>query len=56
LPAGGSAVHAGGYVNADLHREEEIANCLTHGFGLLLSIAGLVVLVTFAALRSDAWL
>jgi len=36
-------------------REEEIANCLTHGFGLLLSIAGLVVLVTFAALRSDAW-
>jgi hemolysin III len=36
-------------------REEEIANCLTHGLGLLLSIAGLVVLVTFAALRSDAW-
>jgi hemolysin III len=36
-------------------QEEEIANCLTHGLGLLLSIAGLVVLVTFAALRSDAW-
>jgi hemolysin III len=36
-------------------REEEIANCLTHGVGLLLSIAGLIVLVTFVALRSDAW-
>ena len=36
-------------------QEEEIANCLTHGLGWLLSIAGLVVLVTFAALRSDAW-
>ena len=36
-------------------RGEEIANSLTHGLGLLLSIAGLAVLVTFAALRSDAW-
>jgi hemolysin III len=36
-------------------RGEEIANSLTHGLGLLLSVAGLAVLVTFAALHSDAW-
>lgn len=34
---------------------EEIANSATHGLGILLSIAGLAVLVTLAALRSDAW-
>jgi hemolysin III len=34
---------------------EEVANSVTHGIGLLLSIAGLVVLVTFAAMRSDTW-
>ncbi len=34
---------------------EEIANSLTHGFGLLLSVAGLVVLVVLAALRGTAW-
>jgi len=37
-------------------REEEIANCLTHGFGLLLSIRRTGCARTFAALRSDAWL
>jgi len=36
-------------------RGEEIANSLTHGVGLALSIAGLGVLVTFAALWGDAW-
>ncbi len=36
-------------------RGEEIANSLTHGAGLLLSIGGLAVLVTFAALHGDAW-
>jgi hemolysin III len=36
-------------------RGEEIANSLTHGLGFLLSIAGLAILVTFAALRTDAW-
>jgi hemolysin III len=36
-------------------RGEEIANSLTHGLGLVLSIAGLSVLVAFAALRGDAW-
>ncbi len=34
---------------------EEIAHSVTHGIGILLSIAGLAVLVAFAALRGDAW-
>ena len=34
---------------------EEIANAITHGIGALLSIAGLAVLVSFAALYGDAW-
>ena len=34
---------------------EEIANSITHGLGLLLSIAGLSVLVTMAAIRGTAW-
>ncbi|MFA5057324.1 MAG: hemolysin III family protein [Opitutaceae bacterium] len=37
-------------------RGEELANSLTHGLGLILSVAGLSVLVTFAALRGDAWM
>lgn len=36
-------------------RGEEIANSLTHGLGLALSIVGLSVLVTFAAFSRDAW-
>ncbi|HWR37268.1 MAG TPA: hemolysin III family protein [Clostridia bacterium] len=38
-----------------VHFSEEIANSVTHGIGLLLSIAGLVVLVVLAALRGTAW-
>ncbi len=34
---------------------EEIAHAITHGVGLLLSIAGLVILVVFASWRGDAW-
>ena len=34
---------------------EEIAHSLTHGIGAVLSIAGLVILVTFAAMRGNAW-
>jgi channel protein, hemolysin III family len=30
---------------------EELANCLTHGFGLVLSIAGLVVLIVLASIH-----
>ncbi|MBN2224864.1 MAG: hemolysin III family protein [Deltaproteobacteria bacterium] len=34
---------------------EEIANGITHGIGAALSVAGLVILVVFAALYGDAW-
>ena len=38
-----------------LTRGEELANSLTHGLGLALSVAGLAVLVVLAALRGTAW-
>lgn len=34
---------------------EEIANAVTHGIGALLSIAALVILIVFAALKGTAW-
>ena len=34
---------------------EEIAHAVTHGVGLVLSIAGLVTLVVMASVRGDAW-
>ena len=34
---------------------EEIANWVTHGLGLALSIAGLTLLIVFSSLRGDAW-
>lgn len=34
---------------------EEVANTLTHGFGLVLSIAGLVFLLTLAVVKGDGW-
>ena len=34
---------------------EEIAHSVTHGVGAVLSIAGLVIMVTLAALRGNAW-
>jgi len=37
------------------HLGEEIANAVTHGLGLLLSIAGLVALVWLATVRGTAW-
>lgn len=41
------------------HREatpaEELINSLTHGFGLVLSVIGLLVLVVFAVMRGNAW-
>jgi hemolysin III len=36
-------------------RGEEIANWITHGVGLLLSVAAFVLLLVFASLRGDAW-
>ena len=34
---------------------EELANRLTHGLGVVFSIAGLVLMVVFATLHGDAW-
>lgn len=34
---------------------EELANSLTHGLGVVLSVAGLVLLVLFSARYGDAW-
>jgi len=34
---------------------EEVANSLTHGFGLLLSIAGFVFLLALAIVNGDGW-
>ena len=34
---------------------EEIANSVTHGIGVLVSIAGLVLLIVFSALYGNAW-
>ncbi len=36
-------------------RGEEIANWVTHGLGLVLSIAGLTLLIVFSSLRGDVW-
>ncbi len=34
---------------------EEVLHAITHGIGILLSIAGLAVLVAFASLNGDGW-
>ena len=34
---------------------EEICSCSVHGLGIILSIAGLVVLTTFAGIRGNVW-
>ena len=34
---------------------EEIANSITHGIGVVLAVAALSLLVTFAGLEGDAW-
>lgn len=34
---------------------EEVANSVTHGIGILLAIAGLAVLCSFASLHGNAW-
>ena len=39
----------------ELTTGEEIFNSITHGIGVLLSIAALVILVVFAVLRGDSW-
>ncbi len=34
---------------------EEVANSITHGIGILLAIAGLIVMIYFAAIYGDYW-
>jgi channel protein (hemolysin III family) len=34
---------------------EELANSVTHGIGVVLAVAALSLLVTFAGLEGDAW-
>jgi hemolysin III len=36
-------------------RGEEIANWVTHGVGLVMSVVGLTLLIIFSSLRGDAW-
>lgn len=36
-------------------KREELVNAITHGLGTLLSIAGLTLLIVFAALKGTAW-
>ena len=36
-------------------RKEEIVNAITHGIGVLLSIAALVFLIIYAAQQGSAW-
>lgn len=36
-------------------KEEEISNSITHGIGVLLSIAALVILIVFSSLDGTAW-
>lgn len=36
-------------------RREEIANAITHGIGVLLSLAGLVLLIVFSSMKGTAW-
>jgi hemolysin III len=43
------------YIRRDLSVGEEIFNSITHGIGILLSVAALVILVVFAAMHGDAW-
>lgn len=42
-------------MTANYTRDEEVANSLTHGIGVGLSIAGLSILVVLAALRGSVW-
>ena len=36
-------------------KEEELSNSITHGIGIILSIAALVILIVFATLYGNAW-
>jgi len=50
-----SPVHTSSRHHTSRYSSEELANSLTHGFGLLLSLAGFVILVSLAVVRGNAW-
>lgn len=55
-PVGGAGdVPSGERRNRTYTRGEEIANWVTHGIGLALSVAGLTLLIVVASRRGDAW-
>lgn len=37
------------------HKDEEIANAITHGIGALLSVAALVLLIVYSSLQGTPW-
>lgn len=41
--------------DGEFTRSEETANWITHGLGLVLSVAGLAWLIVFSCLRGDVW-
>jgi hemolysin III len=43
------------YLAARYSRREEIANCISHGLGTILSIIGLAVLIAFAGRYGNSW-
>jgi hemolysin III len=49
------AAVAGRAPGRDYTRGEEIANWLTHGLGLVLSVVGLTLLIVSSSRRGDAW-
>jgi hemolysin III len=50
-----SRVSTSELIKSEYSLGEEIAHTISHGIGILLSIAGLAVLVAFASLYGDAW-
>jgi hemolysin III len=50
-----SRVNTSELVKSEYSLGEEIAHTISHGIGILLSIAGLAVLVAFSSLYGDAW-
>ena len=43
------------YSFAQYSRGEDLLSCIFHALGILLSIAGTVLLIVFSALYSNAW-
>ena len=42
-------------MDKEFSKGEELANSITHGLGVILSIAALVLLIVFASMKGDGW-